>query len=162
MFQNHTHSNQLRTTANACSCIHGSQLCTSEAPCKKFLKTQWLRLPLPPPPTLNELEPLRVRPNHQFIMSESFPGDSNVQAKLRTWGVGTSFILQVWLLITDSEPLGVLVHSTDFLGFCFFFLFGLFKATPVAYGSFQARGQIGAAVASLHRSHSNARSEPHL
>ena len=31
-----------------------------------------------------------------------------------------------------------------------------------AYGSSQARGQIGATAAGLHHSHSNARSEPHL
>ena len=33
----------------------------------------------------------------------------------------------------------------------------LFRAIPVAYGSFQARGQIGAAAAGLRYSHSNAR-----
>ena len=31
-----------------------------------------------------------------------------------------------------------------------------FRAAPVAYGSSQARGQIGAAAASLYHSHSNA------
>ena len=34
-----------------------------------------------------------------------------------------------------------------------------FRAAPSAYGSSQARGWIGAAAASLHHSHSNARSE---
>ena len=33
-----------------------------------------------------------------------------------------------------------------------FFFFCLFRATPVAYGSFQARGRIRAAAASLHHS----------
>ena len=42
------------------------------------------------------------------------------------------------------------------------FFFILFMATSVAYGNFQARGRMGAAAASLHHSHSNARSEPHL
>ena len=37
---------------------------------------------------------------------------------------------------------------------CFF----LFRATPTAYGSSQARGGIGAVAASLHHSHSNTRS----
>ena len=32
----------------------------------------------------------------------------------------------------------------------------------MAYGGFQARGQIGAVAASLHHRHSNAGSEPHL
>ena len=34
----------------------------------------------------------------------------------------------------------------------FFFLFCLFKATPMAYGGSQARGPIGAAAAGLHHS----------
>ena len=38
----------------------------------------------------------------------------------------------------------------------------IFRAAPEAYGSSQARGQIKAAAAGLHHSHSNAGSEPHL
>ena len=38
----------------------------------------------------------------------------------------------------------------------------LFKPTPMAHGSCQARGRIGAADASLCHSHSSTRSEPHL
>ena len=41
------------------------------------------------------------------------------------------------------------------------FVFCLFRATPSAYGSSQARDGIRAAAGSLHHSHSNARSEPH-
>ena len=41
-----------------------------------------------------------------------------------------------------------------------FFFFGLFRATPEAYGSCQATDQMGATAASLH--HSNTRSKPHL
>ena len=41
-------------------------------------------------------------------------------------------------------------------------LFLLFRATPVAYGSSQARGRGGATAAGLHHSHSSAGSEPHL
>ena len=48
------------------------------------------------------------------------------------------------------------------LFFFFFFFFWSFRATPVPYGSFQTRGRIGATVASLHHSHSNARSKSHL
>ena len=40
-----------------------------------------------------------------------------------------------------------------------FFFFCLFRATSVVYGGSQARGWIGAALAGLHYSHSNARSE---
>ena len=35
-------------------------------------------------------------------------------------------------------------------------------AAPAAYGGFQARGPIGAVATSLHQSHSNMGSEPHL
>ena len=45
---------------------------------------------------------------------------------------------------------------------CLFIYLLLFRATPVAYGSSQARGLIGAATSGLHRSHSNTRSEPSL
>ena len=37
----------------------------------------------------------------------------------------------------------------------FFFPFFLFRAAPAAHGGSQARGQIGAAAASLHHSHSH-------
>ena len=43
--------------------------------------------------------------------------------------------------------------------FCLFFAFLLFRAVLMVYGSSQDRGQIGATTASLHHSHSNARSE---
>ena len=46
--------------------------------------------------------------------------------------------------------------------FYFYFMFCLFRATPVAYGGSQARGRIGAVAACLHHSHSNTGSEPHL
>ena len=42
------------------------------------------------------------------------------------------------------------------------FFFWLFRASPAAYGSSQARGLIGAVAASHSHSHSNARSELHL
>ena len=42
------------------------------------------------------------------------------------------------------------------------FLFWLFRAAPAAYEGSQARGQIGAVATGLHRSHSNAGSEPQL
>ena len=44
--------------------------------------------------------------------------------------------------------------------FCFvLFYFLLFRATPTAYGSSQAKDRIGAAAAGLCHSHSNMRSE---
>ena len=51
-----------------------------------------------------------------------------------------------------------------YFSFCCLSLYILFffRAVPAACGSSQARGQIGAAAASLHHSHSNIRSRPHL
>ena len=51
-----------------------------------------------------------------------------------------------------------------YVGFfvCLFVLCVFFGATTAAYGSSQARGLIGATVASLHHSYSSARSKPHL
>ena len=46
-----------------------------------------------------------------------------------------------------------------FIYVCIYFLL---RATPVAYGGSKARGQIGAAAARLHHSHSNVGSELHL
>ena len=46
--------------------------------------------------------------------------------------------------------------------FCLFVCFLLYRATPAAYGSSQARSQMGATAASLHHSYSNARFEPCL
>ena len=47
-----------------------------------------------------------------------------------------------------------------FLFVCLF----VFRATPMAYGDSQARGQIGAVASGLHHSHShsNGRYKPHL
>ena len=58
----------------------------------------------------------------------------------------------------------LIYNSLDSLDlFFFFFFFCLFRATHTAYGGgSQARGIIGAAAASLHHSHSNMGSEPHL
>ena len=49
-----------------------------------------------------------------------------------------------------------------FIYFILFYFIWLFRATPLAHGSSQARGQIGAIAAGLYHSHSNSRSMPHL
>ena len=49
-----------------------------------------------------------------------------------------------------------------FYFFFFFFVFYLFRAALEAHGGSQAEGLVGAATASLHHSHSNTESEPHL
>ena len=43
----------------------------------------------------------------------------------------------------------------------FIYLFCLFSTAPTAYGDSQARGQTGTTAASLHHSHSNARTITH-
>ena len=55
-----------------------------------------------------------------------------------------------------------LLQQGGSFSFSFLFLFLPFRAAPSAYGSSQARGQIGAIAASLHHSCSKARSELHL
>ena len=74
-------------------------------------------------------------------------------------------IVCFWVVMILFSLLGV--HQTPWicgfvLFFCLCFLFCLLGATPIAYGSSQARGQIGAAAAGLHHSHSNAGSESRL
>ena len=44
----------------------------------------------------------------------------------------------------------------------FFCLFAISWATSLAYGDYQARGQIGAVATGLRKRHSNVGSEPHL
>ena len=48
------------------------------------------------------------------------------------------------------------------LYFFFFYLLSVFRAIPATYGGSQARGPIGATVACLCQSHSNAGSQPRL
>ena len=64
----------------------------------------------------------------------------------------------------DSYQIYNLQISSPILGLSFLFLFSFsfFRATHVAYESSQARGRIGAEVASLHHSHSNAGSKLQL
>ena len=76
-------------------------------------------------------------------------------------------MLSVWRTSFNiSGKTGLLAMNS--LNFCFigkvflFFFSFIFGSSPAAYGSSQARGQIRDAVASLHHSHSNARSELHL
>ena len=53
------------------------------------------------------------------------------------------------------------MFSTIFFFFFFFFFF-LFRASSAAYGSSQARSQIGATAAGLHHNHCNIRFKPQL
>ena len=57
---------------------------------------------------------------------------------------------------------GTVEKLADLLFFLFLFLFLFLRAIPVAYGSSQVRGPIGATTAGLCHNHRNARSEPRL
>ena len=70
-------------------------------------------------------------------------------------------VIKISLYKLWISPL-LLVLVTYFAFSIFFFFFVLFTAAPAAYGSAQARGQIRAAAAGLHLSHSNAEPEPYL
>ena len=54
------------------------------------------------------------------------------------------------------------MHIYIYIHICTYMVSRLFRAAPMAHGGTQARGLIGAVAASLHHSHSNARSKPHL
>ena len=65
----------------------------------------------------------------------------------------------LWVVFSFSW-LSSVMHKRFFCLFVFW-LFCLFRAIPAAYGGFQARGRLGATVASLHHSSSNASSWTH-
>ena len=54
------------------------------------------------------------------------------------------------------------IISLEVTSLLFIYLFLHFRAAPATYGGSQSRGLIEATAASLHDSHSNTRSEPHL
>ena len=67
---------------------------------------------------------------------------------------------------TPGQRFGDDLTQQGIVIFFFFFFFSVFlpfsRVTPAAHGGSQARGLIGVVAASLHQSHSNARSEPLL
>ena len=62
-------------------------------------------------------------------------------------------------LIVFCPSFSALLFSFVFSWVFVFVLFCLLRAVPTAYGGSQARGQIGAAAASIHHSHRNTGSE---
>ena len=95
------------------------------------------------------------------------PSRMRIEGQCSGWG-------WAWARLTGTPPGNVsfqmeantLRHLLVFIFFifCFLFfcLFAVSWAAPMAYGGSQARGRIGAAAISLHHSHSNAGSKPHL
>ena len=61
-----------------------------------------------------------------------------------------------------AQEVGGLEFEPRHPEFIYLFIYLLFRATPAAYGRFQARGLIRATAASLCPSHSNAGSKPRL
>ena len=74
--------------------------------------------------------------------------------------------MEYWDQLTTTEALGGPRHSdywyspAPFIYFVCLFVFS--RAAPVAYGSSQARGLIGAVATGLYQSQSNSGSKPHL
>ena len=78
----------------------------------------------------------------------------------------SNHVLSIELCYKKMIPCFLFLHESPFLpSFLLSFLlsfFLLFRATPVAYGSSQARDQTRATAASLQHSHSNSGSKPSL
>ena len=66
--------------------------------------------------------------------------------------------ISFWIIVLSEymPRMGLLDHMIILLFIYFYFYFLLFRATPMAYGGSQARGQIGATAAGVYHSHSNA------
>ena len=122
------------------------------------------------PPSLRALEATH---HTQDLVSDSCPPAQDVfvaevpqfvtcrysSPSKRIHKISTIYLSKIKLVLYLSL-LEHTLHKAElfFCLFLFVFLFLLFRATPVAYGSFQARGRIGDAAAS----HSKAKSELHL
>ena len=65
----------------------------------------------------------------------------------------------MWPRLSQGRNSICVAYWMKLICICYFFFFLLFRAAPVAYGSSQARGWIGAAAGSLCHSHSNVGSE---
>ena len=79
-----------------------------------------------------------------------------------TWGIVEWTLFNSWC---TTEQFDIFTKYTSYIviiKYCFFLGGGLLRAAPVAYGSSQARGQIGATAAGLCHSHSNTEPELHL
>ena len=90
-----------------------------------------------------------------FRVSFSFLGQAKPS---HSWPLERHFLppFPHWLSSSWS-PQPLFLKHTDL-----FFVFCLFRVTPMAYGSSQARSQMGATAASLCHSHSNVGSKPSL
>ena len=106
-----------------------------------------------------------VKPSLIFLTSLTGGSVRSARKRKRPWlaasGKTLSLLISLWMTEQREK------HFMNFTGsnsnlLCFVLFFLLFRAAPVAYGGSQARGSIGATVASIRHSHSNIRSKPHL
>ena len=67
-----------------------------------------------------------------------------------------------FLLYSKGTQSYIEIHIPFLFFFFFFFFFCFFRATPAAYGGFQARGPIRDTAVGLYHSHSSAGSKPLL
>ena len=81
------------------------------------------------------------------------PADCRLFLCLPICAVSCGIYAKLDIIIRKETKVVLVIHFVPNL---------LFRATLVAYGSSQARGQIGATAAGLSHSHSNFGSEPHL
>ena len=91
----------------------------------------------------------------------NFPLQMRVRkVKEFVWHYIVSGITRTQASFTSSSPNYVAFHlPMNYSGLFFFIIVFIFRAAPSAYGGSQARGPIGAAVASLHPTYSNMGSE---
>ena len=99
-------------------------------------------------------------PDWLYIPASSSIASGTQWALILPMSTNTTFQLagdcDIFNFLWNVIVLKCLIYNCIF----FFFLFLLiFRAASVAYGSSQARGQIGAVATNLHHSHSNAGSE---
>ena len=94
-----------------------------------------------------------------------FYKDANTQVLLKAhWiRISSNEKKEMWILNRSTiKSLCTFQFENYYLYMYLFTLFFFFKAAPAAYGSFQARGQIGASAAGLHHSHRKVGLEPCL
>ena len=82
--------------------------------------------------------------------------------EIYSWFHNHFFLLNILNVSYYWNSTNFLPKRYSFLFFVTFFLCVLFRAASMAYGSSQTRGQIGAAAAGLHHSHSNVGLKLHL
>ena len=113
------------------------------------------------------------RPSHKWAASDGFSQNSLVKCTVRMAcsssleGISSQVHIE-WFHVSSLKSATVRVFTPETSAnvpnqvLCNLLLLLLFRATPVAYGSSQARGWIRAAAVSYSHSHNNTASKLHL